>query len=81
MNLLNNPLSYGDEIIDENDFFNDLVNELKIILKHNIIHNPWFSKYFTNFEELDIGGKMFTYCPQRLLNVFLMNLFWDKAPF
>jgi hypothetical protein len=40
MNLLNNPLPCGDEIIDENEFFNDLVNELKTILKHNVIHNP-----------------------------------------
>ncbi len=29
-----------DEIIDENDFFNDLGNKVKTILKHGIIHNP-----------------------------------------
>jgi hypothetical protein len=40
MNLLNDPLSCGDEIIDENEILNDLVNESNTILKHNIIHNP-----------------------------------------
>jgi hypothetical protein len=50
MSLLNNPLLCGDGTIDENEFFDDLVNELKTILKYNMIHNPWFSKYLTNFE-------------------------------
>jgi hypothetical protein len=50
MSLLNNPLLCGDRTIDENEIFDDLVNELKTILEYNVIHNPWFSKYLTNFE-------------------------------
>jgi hypothetical protein len=53
MSHLNNPLLCGDVSINENDFFNDLVNKLKTILKYNIIHNPWFSKYLTNFEKFE----------------------------
>jgi len=48
-NLLNNPLLCGGGTIDENDFFDDLVNALKTISEYNVIHNPWFSKYLTNF--------------------------------
>jgi hypothetical protein len=53
MSLLNNLLFCGDGTIDENEFFDDLVNELKTILKHNVIHNPWFSNNLTNFEEFE----------------------------
>jgi hypothetical protein len=51
MGLLNNPLLCGDGTINGSEFFDDLVNKLKNILEYNIIHNPWFSKYFTNFEK------------------------------
>ncbi len=79
MNLLNNPLLCGGGTIDESEFFDDLENALKIISKYNIIHNPWFSKYLTNFEEFKhMNRSAYTYYPQRLLNVFLNNIFWDN---
>lgn len=79
MSLLNNLLLCGDGTIDESEFFYDLVNELKKILKYYVIHNPWFSKNLTNFEVFEHRNKLFVHYPQGLLNVFLKNIFWDKG--
>jgi hypothetical protein len=53
MSLLNNPSLCGDGTIDNSEFSDDLINKLKTILQYNVIHNPWFLRYFTNFEKFE----------------------------
>ena len=48
--LLNNLMLCGDNAINDETFFEGLVDDLQPLLEKNLSNNPWFSIYLTNFE-------------------------------
>jgi hypothetical protein len=49
--LLNSPMLCGDNAINDETFFEGLVDDLQPLLEKNLSDNPWFSIYLTNFEK------------------------------
>lgn len=80
MSLLNNLLLCGDGTIDESEFFYDLVNELKTILRCNVIHNPWFLKNLTNFEVFEHRNKIVCTLSTRVVKCIFEKHFLGQRP-
>jgi hypothetical protein len=49
--LLNSPMLCGDNAINDEAFFEGLVDDPQPLLEKNPSNNPWFSIYLTNFEK------------------------------
>jgi rRNA maturation endonuclease Nob1 len=49
--LLNSPMLCGDNAINDETFFEGLVDDLQPLLEKNLSENPWFSFYLTNFKK------------------------------
>jgi hypothetical protein len=51
ISLLNSPMLCGDNVINDEAFFEGLVDDLQSLLEKNLFDNPWFLNFLTNFEK------------------------------